>query len=228
MFDLVIFDCDGTLVDSETLSSTALLAVLHEDGFTQYDMAYATANWVGNTVADSLRDIAAETGRVVSPDVTARYITRLHELQNDALTPVTGAAHLIGACKAQGKVCVASNGERNNVLQALTVTGLMPFFTPDTVFTKIQVPRPKPHPDLFLFAAAQMGVMPEKCLVVEDSVTGVRGGVAADMTVWGFTGTAHEPAGHAANVHQVADRKLAYVVGNEPECHRFFRQMPSM
>jgi HAD superfamily hydrolase (TIGR01509 family) len=198
VFDLVIFDCDGTLVDSETLSNAALLAVLHEDGFSQYDMDYALTHWLGTTVADSLRAIAAETGREIRDDVTARYIARVRALQDTDLNPVAGAAHLIGTCKRDAQVCVASNGERNNVLQALTVTGLMPFFTEHSVFTKIQVERPKPYPDLFLFAAERMGVAPEKCLVVEDSTTGVRAGVAAGMTVWGFTGTAHMPADHAA------------------------------
>lgn len=200
MFDLVLFDCDGTLVDSEALSSTALLAVLHEEGFTQYDLAYANTNWVGTTVADALRVIGDETGRVVPADVTDRYIMKMRELQKTQLHPVAGAAHMVGTCKARTRVCVASNGERNNVLQALSITGLMPFFTEDSVFTKIQVARPKPFPDLFLYAAEKMGASPEKCLVIEDSAPGVRAGVAAGMTVWGFTGTSHDPAEQSAKL----------------------------
>lgn len=200
MFDLVIFDCDGTLADSENLNNQAMLDVLHEDGFTQYDMAYALKHWLGTTVSDSVRQIEIETGKKVSGDAVARYMTRVHTLHQKHLKPVAGAAHLVGACAQRGKICVASNGERNNVLQSLTLTGLMPFFTPETVFTKIQVEKPKPYPDLFLFAAEKMGAAPAHCLVVEDSVAGVIAGRAAGMTVWGFTGTNHDPAAHSVTL----------------------------
>ena len=198
MFDLVIFDCDGTLADSENLNNQAMLDVLHEDGFVQYDMAYALKHWLGTTVTDSVRQIESETGKKVSGDAVARYMKRVHELHQAHLKPVAGAASLVGACGARMKICVASNGERNNVLQSLQITGLMPFFTPDSVFTKIQVPRPKPAPDLFLYAAEKMGAVPARCLVVEDSPAGVAAGRAAGMTVWGFTGTHHDPAGQSA------------------------------
>jgi beta-phosphoglucomutase-like phosphatase (HAD superfamily) len=89
----------------------------------------------------------------------------------------------------------------------------MTHFTPDTVFTKIQVKNPKPAPDLFLYAAAQMGADPERCLVIEDSTTGVRAGVAAGMTTWGFTGSNHDPAKQAQNLqsagaHAVFERLI--------------------
>ena len=198
MFDLVIFDCDGTLADSENLNNQAMLDVLHEDGFVQYDMAYALKHWLGTTVSDSVRQVEIETGKKVSGDAVARYMTRVHSLHQKHLKPVAGAAYLVGACAQRGKICVASNGERNNVLQSLTLTGLMPFFSEDTVFTKKQVEKPKPYPDLFLYAAEKMGAAPAHCLVIEDSAAGVIAGRAAGMTVWGFTGTNHDPASHSA------------------------------
>lgn len=198
MFDLFIFDCDGTLADSEGLNNQALLDALHEHGFTQYDMAYALRHWVGTTVGNILQGITKDSGRTVDRTVVDRYMQYVNVRQATQLKPVPGAAHLVGACGARGKICVASNGERGNVLQSLEIIGLMPFFTPETVFTKAQVARPKPAPDLFLYAAERMGTDPARCVVVEDSVTGVAAGRAAGMTVWGFTGTGHDPAGHSA------------------------------
>ncbi len=192
-FDLVIFDCDGTLTDSESVNNRALLGVLHEDGFTQFDLDYAYANWVGTTVSSILLNIQMETGRMPASDLLPRYIARVEELQKTDLKPVENAADLVSACARNYKICVASNGERSNVVRSLELTGLMPHFTPETVFTKIQVKNPKPAPDLFLFAALQMGVEPERCVVIEDSAAGVAAGVAAGMVTLGFTGSSHNP-----------------------------------
>ncbi len=212
-FDLIIFDCDGTLTDSEYLNNKALLDVLHEDGFTGYDLDYAYANWVGTTVSNILLSIQMETGRAPAENVVSRYIAKVAELQTSHLKPIDGASDLIDAAAQKGKICVASNGERTNVINSLELTGLMHYFTPETVFTKIQVKNPKPYPDLFLFAAAQMGVAPERCLVIEDSSAGVRAGVAAGMTTWGFTGSSHNAEKHentlkSAGAHRVFPRLI--------------------
>ncbi len=191
--ELIIFDCDGTLTDSEYANNQALLEVLHEDGFTEYTLDYAYKNWVGTTVSSILLGIQLETGRAPSDDVLPRYIRRVSELQRTALKAIDGAPGLVAAAKAKYKICVASNGERTNVVNSLVLTGLMANFTEETVFTKIQVKNPKPYPDLFLFAADRMGVLPERCLVLEDSTAGVRAGVAAGMTTWGFSGSSHTP-----------------------------------
>jgi HAD superfamily hydrolase (TIGR01509 family) len=196
-FDLIIFDCDGTLTDSEYVNNRALLEVLHEAGFPEFDLDYAYANWVGTTVSNILLGIQMKTGRQPPADVVPRYIKRVAELQKLALKPVDGAGDLVSAAAKTFKTCVASNGERTNVLQSLQATGLMRYFTLETVFTKIQVKNPKPYPDLFLYAAAQMRVEPERCLVIEDSAAGVTAGVAAGMTTYGFTGSSHDPVKQA-------------------------------
>lgn len=212
-FDLIIFDCDGTLTDSENINNRALLEVLHESGFTEFDLDYAYKNWVGTTVSNIVLGIQMLTGRDVPDDVVPRYMKRVAELQLIGLMPVDGAPELVAACKERYKICVASNGERRNVLESLKITGLMSNFTEETVFTKIQVKNPKPWPDLFLYAASQMGVAPERCLVIEDSAAGVQAGAAADMTVWGFTGSAHRPEKQeetlkAAGAHEVFQRLI--------------------
>ncbi len=193
-FDLIIFDCDGTLTDSEGVNNAAFMQILQEDGFPAYDQEHVEKHWTGKTASNILLMLQMETGIAPSDDFVPRYIKRVSELQMTDLRPVKGASGLVAAAKTKFKICVASNGERSNVLRSLELTGLMGNFTDSTVFTKIQVKKAKPYPDLFLFAASQMGVEPERCLVIEDSSSGVQAGVAAGMTTWGFTGSSHDPA----------------------------------
>jgi beta-phosphoglucomutase-like phosphatase (HAD superfamily) len=212
-FDLIIFDCDGTLTDSESFNTRALIEVLQEAGFDGYTFEHAYKNWVGVTVSNILLQIQMETGRMPPDTVIPRYMARVAELQLTGLLPVEGAASLVAKCREKYKICVASNGERRNVLESLNITGLMPNFTESTVFSKTQVKNPKPWPDLFLYAAAQMGAEPERCLVIEDSMTGVRAGIAAGMTVFGYAGSAHDPEKQhqhlrAAGAHEVFDRLI--------------------
>lgn len=212
-FDLIIFDCDGTLTDSEYVNNQALLDVLAESGFTGYTLEHAYAHWVGTTVASICLAIQMETGREVPADIVPRYVARVTQLQTTALKPIDGAPALVESAARKFKICVASNGERSNVLNSLVLTGLMPNFTQESVFTKVQVKNPKPYPDLFLFAAAKMGADPSRCLVIEDSAAGVTAGVAAGMTTWGITAAAHDPARQAqtlksAGAHRVFPRLI--------------------
>jgi len=194
MFDLIIFDCDGTLTDSEEVNNRAFVEVLQEDGFPFYSREHAEEHWTGKTVSNILLMIQIETGKTPPADIVPRYVQRVSELQKVSLKPIEGAAELVAAAKNKFKICVASNGERSNVVRSLELTNLMQNFSESSVFTKILVKNPKPAPDLFLFAAAKMGAEPERCLVIEDSISGVMAGVAAGMTTWGFTGAAHDPA----------------------------------
>lgn len=191
--DLIIFDCDGTLTDSEKLNNEALLEVLHEDGFTHYTLDHAFHHWVGKTVVSTMLAIQIETGRMPSPDTVSKFVARVAQKQVTDLKAVEGADALIAAASKKYKVCVASNGERSNVVESLNLTGLKKYFADAHVFTKVQVKNPKPAPDLFLFAATQMGAEPSRCVVIEDSPAGVRAGVAAGMTTYGFTGASHDP-----------------------------------
>ena len=109
------------------------------------------------------------------------------------LEPIEGALECVQKCAKQTKVAVGSNGQRRNVIQSLEMLGFLDIFTEETIFTRIQVQNPKPHPELFFLAAKEMDTEPAKCLVIEDSPTGVLAGVAAGMEVWGFIGTAYDP-----------------------------------
>lgn len=198
--DLIIFDCDGTLTDSEYVNNRAVLDVLIDLGITCYDLDYAYKHWLGTTLGGIVISVQMETGRQLPEDFALRCVHRGMELQDGFLKPIDGAAELVAAAAQKFKICVASNGERAGVLRSLEKCGLMDYFTNDTVFTKIQVKNPKPYPDLFLFAAAQMGAEPSRCLVIEDSATGTRAGVAAGMTTWGFSGSSHNPEKQRENL----------------------------
>lgn len=207
-YDLIIFDCDGTLVDSEALNCRALSDVLAGYGLDKYTPDYVLHNFVGTTVSNTLMIVQMETGFDFPPDTVARYIRRVEELQKIELYPAKGALDLVQKAAQAMKICVGSNGERSNVLRSLELTGLAPYFPDDHVFTKIQVKEGKPAPDLFLYAAAQMGVEPGRCIVIEDSEAGVIAGVAAGMHVIGFTGTNHDPQKAAQALKQAGAAQL--------------------
>ncbi len=212
MFDLIIFDCDGTLTDSEKANNQATLDVLADIGI-HYTMDHALKHWVGTTLTSIMLSVQMETGRTLPDDIILRCVRRTTALQGEGMMPVEGAPDLVAAAKQKFPICVASNGERSNVINSLKLCGLLDNFAQEHVFTKIQVKNPKPYPDLFLFAAAQMGFAPERCLVIEDSAAGTRAGVAAGMTTWGFTGSAHDPGKQAetlksAGAHAVFGRLI--------------------
>ncbi|WP_435640550.1 HAD family hydrolase [Micavibrio aeruginosavorus] len=210
-YDLVIFDCDGTLVDSEIANNAAFCDELATEGLTQYTLDYALAHFVGSSVPTLMKQIAEETGHVFPADFRDRYIDNVSRRIPTDMQAIPHAYETIAAIANIMPVCVASNGERQNVLDCLAAINTMgPFFTEKTVFTKDQVATPKPAPDLFLYAASQMGnVAPERCLVIEDSKFGARAGVAAGMDVLGFTGSSHDKAERAAELS--AERVIAVI-----------------
>lgn len=192
-YELIIFDCDGTLVDSEYLNNKAFTDILLEYGMPQYDVDYALKNFVGMTLTDIMQFVTGETGFCFPEDTLTKYISNVKKFQKtDLLKTIPRAIEIVKSCSSKFKVCVGSNGERSNVLESLKILGFMDIFSEETVFTRIQVEKGKPAPDLFLYAAEKMKIAPENCLVIEDSATGVRAGIAAGMDVWGFTGVSHD------------------------------------
>ncbi|NCT41223.1 MAG: HAD family phosphatase [Alphaproteobacteria bacterium] len=192
--DLIIFDCDGTLVNSEMLYNTITSELLTEMGFSEYTPLRCVELFGGQSWSTIKTILEDKHGAAIPRDLVDRYIQIASVRMDKDLIAADGAEDVICTLKDSHSICVASNGERGNVLKSLNMTGLMPYFHEDHVFTKIQVPRPKPAPDLFLFTAEQMGFEPEQCLIIEDSPTGVRAAVAAGITVIGYTGCAHDRA----------------------------------
>jgi HAD superfamily hydrolase (TIGR01509 family) len=191
---LTIFDCDGVLVDSEILSARVDCELLRELGcdMTPEDLAHRFA---GYTTERIFRSIGEETGRTVPDELIRRA-----EIETDRrlaldVEPVAGAHALLDAL--DGPRCICSNSRPERLEVTLRKTGLWDRFRP-YVFSAQDVGagRGKPAPDVFLHAAAGLGAPPADTIVVEDSVAGVTGGVAAGMRVIGFTGASHSWPGH--------------------------------
>ena len=186
-FDLVIFDCDGVLIDSEIISARMLVTELARLGLA-IDLTYVERNFLGRSYPVVMEVIRREFGLDLPPDFESRYRENLLAVFQTELRIVP---HVHGVIAAMGvPFCVATSSSPRRAEMSLGLVGLAPLIG-DRVFTSTMVARGKPAPDLFLFAAAQMGADPARTLVIEDSLTGIRAGLAAGMTVWRFVGGSH-------------------------------------
>jgi HAD superfamily hydrolase (TIGR01509 family) len=205
---LIIFDCDGVLVDSEPISNGVLAEMLGEQGL-QLSLAEARARFQGLLLSQVLERAERMLGRPLPPGWLDEYVERRAAVFAAELRPLDGAAELVRDVAAAGiAVCVASQGSLRKTDRSLALTGLDPLFAPAARFSAEQVPRGKPDPDLFLLAAERMGVAPARCAVVEDTPSGVTAGRRAGMTVYGLAADsdAHALRGAGATVvHALAE-----------------------
>lgn len=194
---MIVFDCDGVLVDSEAVAVDVELRVLADHGV-RFDRDTYVRTFTGLAPHDWHQGLADEihrrTGRPPPSAVFAALDATIDQAVDDRVTAIPGAHAAVAA--VDGPRCVASSTPKPALLRRLELTGLAELFG-SAVFSADQVDRGKPAPDLFLFAAATAGVEPGDCVVVEDSVNGIRAGRAAGMRVIGFTGGGHCPDGHA-------------------------------
>lgn len=192
-YDLVIFDCDGVLVDSE-----ALACVVHADVLTQHGYTITAAQvherFLGRSAREARFEVESELGFALPDAYTVQLKATIDRVFGEQLTPIPHIADTL--TKLSQRICVASSGTPTRIRSSLGTTGLIDRFAPH-LFSALQVERGKPAPDLFLFAAAQMNTPPSRCVVVEDSVPGVTAAHAAGMTVIGFTGGSHNRPGDA-------------------------------
>lgn len=185
-YELVIFDNDGVLVDSEPLANRILAAYLTELGYpTTYEESLR--DYMGSAV-HRVHDLIRERhGRTLPPDFNETLHTRTFDAFRRELRPVTGMADVLAELEASAvPYCLASSAGHERIRVALHTTGLAGSFSDERIFSSQDVGRGKPAPDLFLHAANAMGVDPRRCAVVEDSPLGVRAAVAAGMDVYGF------------------------------------------
>ncbi len=194
-FDLVIFDCDGVLIDSELLSIRADQECLAECGI-ELSIEEILDRYTGISFADVVADLEARHGPLPA-DFAERRRRRLWPLFESELRAIPGVTAVIEALNCPA--CVASSGRPDRLRHALSLVGLYDRFHPN-IFSAVDVARGKPAPDLFLYAAERMGVMPARCVVIEDSLPGVTAAVAAGMTVIGYVGASHCRPGDAARL----------------------------
>ncbi len=203
-FDLVLFDCDGVLVDSEHLSARSTAVVLREIGI-DLDEATVLRRFMGTSDKSMCEALAAEFGVTFPPDTQTRLDRAALDLSARELRAIPGVADLVRGLRLPYAVASSSTPER--IRRSLELTGLWELLGRH-VFSAVMVERGKPAPDLFLHAARAMGAAPERTAVIEDSTAGVRAGKAAGMTVIGFTGGSHvDSDAHGAVLHGLgADR----------------------
>jgi HAD superfamily hydrolase (TIGR01509 family) len=209
--ELVIFDCDGVLVDSEVIFARVLGECLNEADF---PATAEEALWLGFGKNRDTLTAAVESRfrRALPDDFFDTLRARTAGVLERELEPIPGVGELLAGLRRPR--CVASNGHLERVRQRLELTGLLHFFDPH-VFSAIQVASGKPAPDLFLFAAATLQTRPAACLVVEDSIAGVAAARAAAMAVVGFCGGSHCPTGHADRLREAG-------------CLEVFAKMPDL
>lgn len=209
MSELVIFDCDGVLVDSEVLVSEAESVLLADLGL-HLAPRDITELFVGLSEPDVAEQVRQRWGLVLDEAFSRTKATKVLELLRSSLQPVVGMADVLAGLGARR--CVASSSSPERIRLSLEVTGLARYFG-DDIFSSTMVERGKPAPDLFLLAARRMSALPEHCVVVEDSPFGVEAGRAAGMRVIGFTGASHNVGNSAERLRSAG---ASEVVGCAP------------
>lgn len=184
--DLIIFDCDGVLVDSELLSCRCLSEVLSEFGIA-LSVEQALELFLGRSTK-AIEQHYRDLGQIVPDGFLPRLKSHVLTTFAGTLQPISGVADVMSDLRVP--FCLASSSDIERVALSLDVTGLRAHFG-GRIYTAQMVRHGKPAPDLFLHAAEQMGVQPTRTLVIEDSAGGVQAGKAAGMTVWGFIGGSH-------------------------------------
>ena len=182
--DLVIFDCDGVLVDSERVANEVFARALEEVCGLEFSLEDMFDTFVGHSKAQCLEKIECILGYPPPDELDRRYREEINAALEQSVQAVAGIEHVLEQLPLA--YCVASSGSHEKMRLTLGKTGLIDYFE-DNIFSTSEVERGKPHPDIYLYAAARMGIeAPSRCLVVEDSPIGVTGARAAGMRVFGF------------------------------------------
>src|SRR5258707_3980615 len=187
--ELVIFDCDGVLVDSEPVVNQVLIEFVAEFGII-LEVHEAVTLFRGRKMAETVRIIEQKLGQQLPSDFIPRYRVRTSAAYESGLNSIEGIVAVLDQITLP--FCVASNAPKDKTELALCVTGLLPYFA-NRIFSAYEVNSWKPEPALFLHAAHSLGAQPSNCVVVEDSLFGVQAAVAAGMRVLGYC-NASEPA----------------------------------
>lgn len=187
--DCVIFDCDGTLVDSEPLGNEVFAELLNSHGI-HISHSEAVQRFRGMKLADCLAELEAQWNVRLPADFATALRQRTADAFRERLEPMAGALDLVRGLSMP--IGVASSGPREKIELSLSLTGLLPFFGRH-IYSSYEIGSWKPDPGIFLHAARQLGIEPARCVVVEDSLPGIHGAMAAGMQVVAFQPEAVDP-----------------------------------
>jgi HAD superfamily hydrolase (TIGR01509 family) len=203
-FDLIIFDCDGVLVDSERVANEVFAQVLEEVCGLKFTLDDMFDTFVGHSRAQCLQKVEAMIGEPPPAELDLRYQRDIDDALKQTVQAIDGIETVLQTLKLP--YCVASSGSHDKMKMTLGKTNLMGYVE-GNIFSISDVERGKPHPDIYLHAAHTMGFDdPSRCAVVEDSPIGVTGAVAAGMRVFGFAELMPAQRLHEAGAHHVFDR----------------------
>ena len=201
---LIIFDCDGVLIDSEIVAARLEAEAITELGLPMSAMEICR-RFAGTTTREVWAPLERELGRPLPPGFFEAHLVHVREVFGRELEAIPGARDVLAGLEVP--FCVASSTQLPSLLTNLGTAGLADLVD-GHVYSASQVKRAKPAPDVFLFAASQMGADPADCLVIEDSVAGVTAARRAGMAVVGFTGGSHVTEGHEARLRTAGAREI--------------------
>jgi len=215
--ELIIFDCDGVLIDSEMLSASVLMGMMDEVGLPITPEIFRT-DFLGRSFASATKQVEKRFGRSFPPEFQSNYRERLLRRMRGNLKAMPGVEDVLKAITIP--FCLATSSSPPRLQVSMEESRLGHYFRGKS-YTASLVANGKPAPDLPLYAAAQMGFAPEKCLVIEDSEMGLRSSLAAGMETWHFIGGAHcrnmDPLPDDVKPHRVLD--------SMPALHNAFREI---
>lgn len=188
--NLLIFDCDGVLVDSEIITTTSFVEQLDDVGY-PITIEDSIKRFTGRSAQSIYKEINDEQGIYLSAPMIDKMQKKVHEILHQEIVPIPGIPELLSGLKGDNAFCVASSGTIDKIEKSLNKTHLNEHFAPNQIFSAQHVVKGKPAPDLFLHAAQQMGYKPQNCIVIEDSPAGIEAALAASMAVIGFLGGSH-------------------------------------
>ena len=219
---LIIFDCDGVLVDSEPISNRVLADLLTEIGL-HTTFSQSIEMFLGRSWEDTLKIIARRLGKEPPEGLYETYTERLFQTFDSELKPVSGIECVLN--QLPFPMCVASSGPHEKIQKTLSLTGLLRFFE-GNVFSSSDVKKGKPAPDLFLYACERMGSTPDSSIVVEDAIPGVKAAVSAGMRVLGYAPSNNGPILQSNGASTFSDMRelpklLSSTVENKPHGVRY-------
>lgn len=184
---LVIFDLDGVLVDSEIISALVIIELAREYGI-EFDVYYVRRNFIGKSFSTVMGIIEESFDVELPQDFQEKYLLKLGERFNRELKPISGALDLVK--DLQVHYCIATSSPLERAIRSLKLTGMLPSFE-GHIYCASMVERPKPAPDLFKFACLRENVAVSRALIIEDSVAGLKAGLAAGIRTVRFVGGSH-------------------------------------